>query len=69
MKYGYWLLISFLPEIANFGTEYFKLSNFYIGEDGIKQLYIYHGLYAHNGDNPLTKACRLSPCTGRQTMA
>ena len=29
---------------------------------------LYHGLSDYIVDNPLVKACGLSPCTGRQSM-
>ena len=55
-----------VPDIANCSMKYFILSKVYSNEGGIKQLY--HGLSICIGDNPLAKACGLSPFTGGQTM-
>ena len=42
------------------------MSKVYIDEGGIKQLY--QGLSTCTGDNSLTEARRLSPCTDRRTI-
>ena len=44
-------LIQSLPEITNFSMKYFILSKVYINEGGIT--YVFHGLSAYTGDNPL----------------
>ena len=55
-----------LPEIANLSTKIFIPTKVYTEEGGIE--YLYHGLSACTGDNPLSKACGLSPCIGGQTV-
>ena len=51
-----------LPVVTNFSTKYSILSKVYTDR------VVYHGLSACAGDNPLSKACGLSPRTGGQTM-
>ena len=53
-----------LPEYTNFCT--LAVGKVYTDEGGIKELY--HSVSTCSRDYPLTTACRLSACTGGQTM-
>ena len=55
-----------MSETAKLSTKYYILTKVYTDtEGGIK--YLYHGLSACTGNNPLAKARGLSPRTGGQT--
>ena len=60
------IILPSLLEIPNFGMKYFLMSKVHTDESFIE--YFNHGLSAYTGDNPLAKACGLSPRTGGQIV-